>query len=456
MEPPRAWIRDTSVIESGRTCAVDPWMRCSNPSRSPITSQPEFTASIVAAEMTELIPGAGPPPHRMPSLGLRSPMGDPRRVRAWRHSLASGGGVSQATPGRARGVRRRDAACREERMPPRRKTVYGDRGGSPMSTYGLTPEVRALRERMRRFIEDEVIPAEPVLARDDEAAAEATRRLKARAKAAGLWALGHPKEIGGGGVPFMPFVYLNEVIGRSHWGQVAVGSLSMQDSIMLHLYGTAEQKRRWLEPLVAGDIYPSVGLTEPEVAGSDPTLMQSTARLEGDHWVVNAHKWFTSGANRAAFTTVFAITEPEAAPHERFSAIIVPTDAVGYEILRIVPTMGHTGGAHCEIQRYVAESAAEIQAARLMTLDAARAMDEGSEARIEIALIKFWGARMLHDVIDRAIQVHGALGVTADTPLEFMYREARYARIYDGPDEVHRMVVARRLLRDPHGAAPWA
>src|SRR2546428_11946613 len=219
-----------------------------------------------------------------------------------------------------------------------------------MSTYGLTREVRALRERVRRFIDEEVVPAEPVLARDDEAAAEAIRRLKARAKGEGLWALGHPKEIGGGGVPFMPFVYLNEVIGRSHWGQVAVGSLSMQDSIMLHLYGTAEQKRRWLEPLVAGDIYPSVGLTEPEVAGSDPTLMQSTARLEGDHWVVNAHKWFTSGANRAAFTTIFAITEPEAPPHERFSAIIVPTDAVGYEILRIVPTMGHTGGAHCEIR----------------------------------------------------------------------------------------------------------
>src|SRR5205823_1449554 len=106
-----------------------------------------------------------------------------------------------------------------------------------MSTDGLAPELRALRERMRRFIDDEVIPAEPVLAREDEAAAEAIRSLKARAKAAGLWALGHPREIGGGGVPFMRFVYLNEVIGRSHWGQVAVGSLSMQDSIMLHLYG---------------------------------------------------------------------------------------------------------------------------------------------------------------------------------------------------------------------------
>ena len=394
-----------------------------------------------------------------------------------------------------------------------------------MTTYGLDDAGRALRTRMRRFIDEQVIPAEPALGREDGEAAATMRRLKEAAKREGLWALGHPKEIGGGGVPFMPFVFLNEVIGRSHWGQAAVGTLSMQDSIMLHLYGTPEQRRRWLDPLVAGEIYPSVGLTEPEVAGSDPTLMQSTAGLDGDHWVVNAHKWFTSGANRAAFTTIFAITEPDAPPHGRFSSIIVPTDAPGYEIVRVVPTMGHTGGAHCEIrltdvrvpkenllggrgqgfvvaqkrlgpgrifhcmrwlgqaerafelmcqraksrfahgsllsekgeiQRYIAESAAEIQAARLMTLDAARAMDEGSEARVEIALIKFWGARMLHNVIDRAIQVHGALGVTGDTPLEFMYREARYARLYDGPDEVHRMVVARRLLKDPLGGTPWA
>jgi len=109
-----------------------------------------------------------------------------------------------------------------------------------------------------------------------------------------------------------------------------------------------------------------------------------------------------------------------------------------------------------EIQRYVAESAAEIQAARLMTFDAARMLDRGDEARTEISLIKFWGARMLHNVVDRAIQVHGAMGVTSDTPLEQMYREARYARIYDGPDEVHRMVVARRLIKDPVNNPPWA
>jgi len=389
----------------------------------------------------------------------------------------------------------------------------------------LPEELRALKTRMKTFINDVVIPREPELMGEDSNSERVAAELKTEAKESGLWALGHPAEIGGGGLPFMDFVYLNEVIGRSHWGSWAVGSLSMQDSIMLHQYASDEQRERFLEPLVAGEIYPSVGLTEPEVAGSDPTQMQAVAILDGDEWVISGHKWFTSGANRAAFTTVFAITEPDAEKHNKFSSIIVPTDTEGYEIVRVVPTMGHTGGNHCEvnyndvrvpyenllggrgqgfhiaqkrlgpgrifhcmrwlgqaqrafelmceraktryahgsylaekgdIQSLIAESAAEIQAARMMTLDAARAIDSGSEARTEISLIKFWGARMLHNVVDRAIQVHGALGVTADTPLEFMYREARYARLYDGPDEVHRMVVARRLVRDPYDGVPWA
>ena len=389
----------------------------------------------------------------------------------------------------------------------------------------LPEELRALKTQMKAFINEVVIPSEPELMSEDANSERVAAELKTKAKEAGLWALGHPSEIGGGGLPFMDFVYMNEVIGRSHWGQWAVGSLSMQDSIMLHLYASDEQRERFLKPLVAGEIYPSVGLTEPEVAGSDPTQMQATAVLDGDEWVISGHKWFTSGANRAAFTTVFAITEPDAEKHNKFSSIIVPTDTEGYEIVRVVPTMGHTGGNHCEvnyndvrvpyenllggrgqgfhiaqkrlgpgrifhsmrwlgqaqrafelmceraktryahgsylaekgdIQAMIAESAAEIQAARMMTLDAARAIDSGSEARTEISLIKFWGARMLHNVVDRAIQVHGALGVTADTPLEFMYREARYARLYDGPDEVHRMVVARRLVRDPYDGVPWA
>ncbi|NMD95912.1 acyl-CoA dehydrogenase [Rhodococcus sp. BL-253-APC-6A1W] len=378
--------------------------------------------------------------------------------------------------------------------------------------------------RMRSFIDEEVIPLEPTLSRQDDDGAAALDGLKSRAKDLGLWALGHPEEIGGGGVPFLDFVYLNEIIGRSEFGQLAVGSVSMQDALMLHRHGTEEQRRRWVPGLVSGEILPSVGMTEPDVAGSDPVLVQTTARLDGAEWVVNGRKWFTTGARQAGYCTVFARTEPDSTPlHRSISAVIVPTDTPGFEIVRSIPTMGYDpsdhyevrytdvrvpadnvlGGRgngflvaqdrlgpgrifHCmrwlgqaqrafelmcaranarfahgslladkgEIQRYVAESAAQIQAARLMTLDAARVMDAGEDARVQIGLIKFWGARMLHDVVDRAIQVHGALGLTADTPLEAMYRRARYARIYDGPDEVHRMSTARRMLRDPE-RVPW-
>ncbi len=394
-----------------------------------------------------------------------------------------------------------------------------------MDEHGLTAEVRELRDRVRDFIDNEVIPAEDVLERNDADAYLTVEGLKAEAKRRGLWALGHPEELGGGGLPFMAFVHLNEAIGRSLFGQVCVGSWSMQDSIMLHTFGTAEQQRRWLAPLVAGEIRSSIGMTEPEVAGSDPTLVQATATLDGDEWVVNAHKWFTTGANIAAFTTVLCRTElEETNPYKAVSAIIVPTDTPGWELVRVIPTMGHTGGSHCEIrltdcrvpvtnllgtrgegfvisqkrlgpgrifhamrwlgqaqrafelmvdrantrfahgsmlaekgeiQRMIFDSAADIQCHRLMVLDAAQVLDSGGDARVEIGFAKVRGAKMLHDVIDRAIQVHGALGVTADTPLERMYREARYARIYDGPDEVHRYNVSRRLLRDP-SRVPWA
>ena len=197
-----------------------------------------------------------------------------------------------------------------------------------MGSYGMTDEVKDLRRRMKDFVDHEVFPAETALDQGLEAgpgtaehreAEKLMSELKTEAKRRGLWALGHPAEIGGGGLPFMSFVYLNEIIGRSHYAQWAVGSLSMQDSIMLHLYANDEQRERYLRPLVAGEIYPSVGLTEPEVAGSDPTQMRTTATLDGDEWVINGHKWFTSGASTAAFTTCFAITEPEADGHRKFS-----------------------------------------------------------------------------------------------------------------------------------------
>ncbi|MFT7288016.1 MAG: acyl-CoA dehydrogenase, partial [Halieaceae bacterium] len=218
-----------------------------------------------------------------------------------------------------------------------------------MTDTGMHSDVALLKVRMQAFINDELIPQEPVLFGEDERADQAMAALKERARELGLWALGHPQEIGGGGLRLMDFASLNEVIGRSYFGQFAVGSVSMQDSVMLHMYGNEAQREQWLAPLVQGAIYPSVGLTEPQVAGSDPTLMQSTAVLDGDEWVINGHKWFTSGANKAAFTTVFCETEPDQQKHSKFSAIIVPTDAPGYTIKRVVRTMGETLGGHCEI-----------------------------------------------------------------------------------------------------------
>jgi acyl-CoA dehydrogenase len=390
----------------------------------------------------------------------------------------------------------------------------------------MSEEFASLRERVREFIDQEVIPAEPVMDEGDAAATAQLEALKAEAKRRELWALGHPVDIGGGGRTFMETALLNEVIGRSFYGQKAVGTWSMQDSLMLKENASPEQRERWLKPLVAGEIRSSVGLTEPEVAGSDPTLIASRAVQDGDQWVVNAHKWFTTGANIAAFTTIFAVTDPDADRHHRVSAIIVPTDSPGYEVVRSVPTLGtrHTiMGDHCEIrltdvrvpltnllgargngfvigqrrlgpgrifhamrwlgqmerafdhlleyskrryahgsllidkgeiQSYVAEAAMDIFYHRAAVLEAARAVDAGSMARIEIGIIKVRGAKLLHDVIDRAIQVHGALGLTPDTPLDGMYRRARYARIYDGPDEVHRYTLARLLAKDG-STPPW-
>ncbi|RLL47137.1 acyl-CoA dehydrogenase [Oceanobacillus piezotolerans] len=388
----------------------------------------------------------------------------------------------------------------------------------------MSDEVKELRAKVRDFIEREVIPVERAIEHGGEEGTRALKKVQNLAKEQGIWALGLPKDIGGGGLPFMDYVYINEIVGRSEAAMFALGTHTAQDGTMLNLYGTEEQKEKWLYPMVRGEINPSVGLTEPEVAGSDPTLIKSTAVLDGDEWVINAHKWFTTGANKAAFTTMFCVTEPEEQRHKRASMIIVPTDTPGYEIVRVVPTMGHESGNHCEIrltnvrvpkenllgnrgegfiiaqkrlgpgriyhsmrwlgqaqrafdlmceralnryahgsllsdkqmiQKFIADSATEIQAARLMTFEAARKIDEGSDARIDIAMIKVYGAQVLHNVIDRAIQVHGALGVTGDTPLEKMYREARYARIYDGPDEVHTASIAKRILRTYKNESFW-
>ncbi len=393
-----------------------------------------------------------------------------------------------------------------------------------------TPDVFAdRRAQVRAFMEEHVYPNEQALAREDEAADALVERLRQEAKDAGLWAPHLPPEAGGSGSGFLEYAYLNEEIGRSAYAQLIFGCQAPDagNAEILHLFGTDEQKERFLKPLVSGAARSFFGMTEPEVSGSDPTGLQGRAVLDGDEWVVDAHKWFSSGADGAAFGIVMVVTDPDEAPHRRASMILVPTDAPGYELVRRIPVMGHEGrgwGTHCEtrftnvrvprdnvlgapgegfrlaqkrlgpgrihhvmrwlgqmqrafdlmcayslerktfgdalaskqtVQNWIAESAAEIQACRLMTMQAAQRIDDGDEARVEISLIKFYAARVLGDVIDRAIQVHGGLGMTEDTPLASMWRAARAGRIYDGPDEVHKMVVARRILRAYEDGDGW-
>ena len=381
-----------------------------------------------------------------------------------------------------------------------------------------------IRAKVKDFIENEIYPKETELAKGTPESREMLGSLMQLAKDEKIWALGHPTDIGGGGMPFMEYVYVNEVIGRSSFAMVALGTHSLQDSIMLREFASPHWRDQYLEPLVQGEIFPSFGMTEPEVASSDPTQLQTTAILEDGVWRINGRKWFTTGAARAAYTTVMCRTELEAPSHGAFSMIIVPTDNPGYKIVRETPVLGINGGHYeveydnvevpeenllgprgqgfiiaqkrlgpgrifhcmrwlgqaqrafdllCErmheretfgtpltkkqiLQKFVFDSACEIQASRHLTLDAAKRIDQGDDARIEIGLIKVVGAEMLHNVIDRAIQVHGAKGLTDDTPLSLMYRHAREARIYDGPDEVHIQSVARRILKNyEHNGPGW-
>jgi acyl-CoA dehydrogenase len=384
----------------------------------------------------------------------------------------------------------------------------------------ITADLTDLRMQYRAFMDEHVLPNEEALNREDDAAEELITDLRARAKADGLWAPHLPADAGGTGRGFLAYAHLNEEIGRVTWAQYVFNCQAPDagNGEILHLFGTDEQKERWLKPLVEGDVRSFFAMTEPEVSGADPTGLQTTAVLDGDEWVINGHKWFSSGAEGAAFGIVMAVTEPDAEPRRRMSQIVVPADARGVTI-EPVPVMGHRGrgwSTHCDVtytdvrvpaanllgergagfliaqkrlgpgrihhvmrwlgqmerafelmcarslereafggpladkqtvQNWIADSAAEIQACRLLTLDAAHKIDARDDARVEISLIKFYAADVLSKVIDRAVQVHGALGLTSRSPLSHMYAMARGAHIYDGPDEVHRMVVSRRILK---------
>jgi len=368
---------------------------------------------------------------------------------------------------------------------------------------------------------ERVIPNEQAIERQDEPGEQLLAQLQGEVRELGLWAPHLPPEAGGSGTGFLDYAYLNEYIGRSFFGQLVFGCQAPDagNGEILHMFGTDEQKERWLQPLVAGQIRSFFSMTEPEVPGSDPTTLRTRAVRDGDDWVIDGHKWFSSSAEGAAFGIVMAVTDPDAGPHARATQIIVPADTPGVDIVKPIVVMGHAGkgwSTHCEvrytnvrvpvsntlgaegagfliaqkrlgpgrihhvmrwlgqmqrafdlmceyalqrhtstgplsdkqtIQNWIADSYAEIQACRFMTLDAAHKIDAGDEARVEVSAIKFYAARVLNDVIDRAVQVHGARGLTDETPLAGMLMNARTGRIYDGPDEVHRQVVAKRILK---------
>jgi acyl-CoA dehydrogenase len=389
-----------------------------------------------------------------------------------------------------------------------------------MTATSWAPPTERL-EQVRAFMAERVIPNEQAIERQDEPGEQLLAQLQGEVRELGLWAPHLPPEAGGSGTGFLDYAYLNEYIGRSFFGQLVFGCQAPDagNGEILHMYGTDEQKERWLQPLVAGQIRSFFSMTEPEVPGSDPTTLRTRAVRDGDDWVIDGHKWFSSSAEGAAFGIVMAVTDPDAGPHARATQIIVPADTPGVAIVKPIVVMGHAGkgwSTHCEvrytnvrvpvsntlgaegagfliaqkrlgpgrihhvmrwlgqmqrafdlmceyalqrhtstgplsdkqtIQNWIADSYAEIQACRFMTLDAAHKIDAGDEARVEVSAIKFYAARVLNDVIDRAVQVHGARGLTDETPLAGMLMNARTGRIYDGPDEVHRQVVAKRILK---------
>jgi acyl-CoA dehydrogenase len=396
--------------------------------------------------------------------------------------------------------------------------------------FDLSPRISELRDRIRTFMDEHVYPHElkALRALDEEVTVESGRtypeilvEIRERAKAEGLWNLFLPGSEHGVGLTNWEYGVLCEEMGRSPAIAPMAFNCSAPDTGNMEIlaeHGSAEQKGRWLAPLLDGKIRSCFSMTEPEVSGSDPTTLQTRADLDGGEWVINGHKWFTSGAVGAAVAIAMVVTDPDAHPYARASMILVPTDVPGFNLVRPVPVMGHDGGpGHCEIryedcrvpegnllgprqagfviaqdrlgpgrihhcmraigtceraiemmcrranereafgsklaekqfvQDFIAKSRIETEQARLLTLNAAWRMDTfgKKEARREISMIKVVAANVVMDVLDRAIQVHGSLGMSDDTPLAGMWRFSRMLKVADGPDEVHKMVIARREL----------
>ncbi|MCH8026057.1 MAG: acyl-CoA dehydrogenase family protein [Chloroflexi bacterium] len=388
--------------------------------------------------------------------------------------------------------------------------------------FTLSPEVEDVRKRVRTFMEEEVRPVQEGLQREE---AERNRyiqeigNLRRRAKDLGLWNPHMPKEWDGMGLSITAMAFVSAEAARVGGIGPYVLNAQAPDEGNMHTllaWATPEQKEKYLRPLTEGRARSCFAMTEPEVAGSDPTLIQTSAVKDGDDWVLNGHKWFISGARGASFAICIARTDPDADPPQaRNSAFLVDMPSDGWEIVRDIETMagrgnhceiritdvrvsaanmlggqgeGHKLGqarlgparlAHCmrwigqaevalemmidralnrfahgslladkqAIQWMIADSAMELYTGKLMVLHAAYRIENGLEFRQEVSYAKHHVANTLWRVVDRAIQVHGALGYSTDTPLADMMRHARAARLVDGADEVHQQTIARNVIK---------
>jgi acyl-CoA dehydrogenase len=387
--------------------------------------------------------------------------------------------------------------------------------------FTLTPELEDMRMRVRSFVDDVVKPGEARIGnRDDIERADYIKillEMRAAAQEAGLWLPHMPKEWGGMGLGHVELAMVQAEAAKSTYGPWVFNCQAPDEGNMhtlLH-WGTEEQKQRYLRPLCEGRAMSCFAMTEPEVAGSDPTLIRTHAYQDGDEWVISGHKWFISNAHRASFAILIARTEddPEL-PQAANTAFIVDIPSAGWTEVRQIETMhgstGHSeiriedlrvpddhmlGGrgqghmlgqyrlgparlAHCMrwiaqaetaldmmvdrslnrfahgsllaekqgIQWLIADSAMELYQAKLMVLHAAYRIDHKLDFKSEVSMAKHFVANALNRIIDRSIQVHGALGYSTDTPLANMFQHARWARFADGADEVHQMRIAQRTI----------
>jgi len=393
--------------------------------------------------------------------------------------------------------------------------------------FAISEKMKIILGMINEFVDKELIPMESQFTKMEfRDGLELFKEKRKMVKQMELWAPNHPKEYGGMGLDLVEHGLVSEALGRTPLGHYIFGCQAPDagNIEILHKYGTKEQKEKYLAPLVSGEIRSCFSMTEVNMPGSNPVMLETTAVKDGDNYLINGHKWYTSSADGAKFAIVMAVTNPDAPRYLNASMIIVPTDTPGFNLVRNISIMGHTGSdyaSHAEIiyqscrvpcenllgpeghgfviaqdrlgpgrihhcmrwlgicnraydlmckranervitpdgktlatqqtiKNWVADSAAEIQAARLMTLYAAWRIETvgASEARNDISMIKVVVANTMQRVIDRALQVHGGLGMSDDTILAYFYRHERAARIYDGADEVHRLMLGKRLLAE--------